>query len=326
MSSPGPGLTSPRGQSLVGAMLLRPKGVSSLKNNKLPRLLQGFFSIEHDMVPRPRRTAATMAAQTANPPHPAPDGDGTVSVDLQRWAPRGPVWETPPSRWVIFSDLHVSPRTLPVCMQILRHVHATATERSAGVAFLGDFWHVRGALPVEPLNDLVRMFATEWNVPALMLVGNHDQVSLGGMVHALTPLAAASPRWVHVFDGPAVYAGALWLPYRRNAHEVAAVLREASSSSAGVEAVFAHADVTGASLNDACQARDGLPPSLFPKGIPTYTGHYHKPHTVPGTSIRYVGSPYQGKDLSQMWRWCKSTRAYCVSYYCVVCQFRSISL
>jgi hypothetical protein len=27
--------------------------------------------------------------------------------------------------------------------------------------------------------------------------------------------------------------------------------------------------------------------------IPTYTGHYHKPHTVPGTRITYVGSPYQ---------------------------------
>ena len=48
-------------------------------------------------------------------------------------------------------------------------------------------------------------------------------------------------------------------------------------------------------MNEAFQAHDGLPPSLFPPGLPVYTGHYHKPHTVAGTAIRYVGSPYQGE-------------------------------
>lgn len=135
----------------------------------------------------------------------------------------------------------------------------------------------------------MRLFNTEWTQPTLLLVGNHDQVSLRGQQHALTPLAAASPL-LHVFDGPALYQNALWLPYRRNAAELEAALQ----ASGGVGAVFAHADVAGASLNDAFQARDGLPPRLFPGGVPTYTGHYHKPHTVPGTAIRYVGSPYQG--------------------------------
>ena len=50
-------------------------------------------------------------------------------------------------------------------------------------------------------------------------------------------------------------------------------------------------------MNEAYQAHDGLPPDLFPPDIPTYTGHYHKPHTVPGTRITYVGSPYQGASL-----------------------------
>ena len=50
----------------------------------------------------------------------------------------------------------------------------------------------------------------------------------------------------------------------------------------------------GAFMNETFQAREGLPPSLFPASVPTYMGHYHKPHTVRDTSIRYVGSPYQG--------------------------------
>lgn len=39
----------------------------------------------------------------------------------------------------------------------------------------GDFWHLRGSLPVEPLNAVLRAMDS-WKVPMLMLVGNHDQV------------------------------------------------------------------------------------------------------------------------------------------------------
>ncbi len=216
--------------------------------------------------------------------------------DLQRWAPRGPSWDTPPFQWIVFSDLHVTPRTLPVCLEVLKRVRDEAAARSAGVLFLGDFWHLRGSLPVEPLNEVINMFATEWEAQTLMLVGNHEQVTLGGLVHGLTPLAAAAPDKIHVFDGPAMYAGALWLPYRRDPNEIASALEAAKttgSPGSPPSAIFAHVDVQGASLNDACQARDGVPPNLFPNGVPVYTGHYHKPHTVAGTSIRYVGSPYQ---------------------------------
>ena len=50
----------------------------------------------------------------------------------------------------------------------------------------------------------------------------------------------------------------------------------------------------GAMMNESFQAKEGLPPDLFPEDVPTYTGHYHKPHTVADTNIRYIGSPYQG--------------------------------
>lgn len=53
----------------------------------------------------------------------------------------------------------------------------------------------------------------------------------------------------------------------------------------------------GAFMNENFQAREGLPPSLFPASVPTYMGHYHKPHTVRNTNIRYIGSPYQGARL-----------------------------
>ena len=43
-------------------------------------------------------------------------------------------------RWVVFSDLHVAPRTAGVAVEVLRRVHAEAEARDAGVLFLGEPW------------------------------------------------------------------------------------------------------------------------------------------------------------------------------------------
>ncbi len=50
----------------------------------------------------------------------------------------------------------------------------------------------------------------------------------------------------------------------------------------------------GAFMNEAYQAQHGLEAGLFPAAVPTFLGHYHLPHTVGDTNVRYVGSPYQG--------------------------------
>ena len=70
-----------------------------------------------------------------------------------------------------------------------RRVPARCLERSTHKAFLpspapaapgvaGDFWHTRGSLPVEPLNEVVSQLAG-WRQPALLLPGNHDQAGRG---------------------------------------------------------------------------------------------------------------------------------------------------
>ncbi len=81
------------------------------------------------------------------------------------------------------------------------------------------------------------------------------QVSLGGLVHSLTPLAAASP-FIHVFDRPCLFRGALWLPYRRDQAELEAAVAAGTAAAAaaagsgsgagagaGLKAIFAHVDV-----------------------------------------------------------------------------------
>jgi predicted MPP superfamily phosphohydrolase len=91
---------------------------------------------------------------------------------------------------VAFTDLHCSPASLNTCLEVLEEVHRVALERNAGVLFLGDFWHHRGTLRVDCLNAVLEHFRS-WEVPMIMIPGNHDQVTLGGHSHGLTPFENA---------------------------------------------------------------------------------------------------------------------------------------
>ncbi|KAL7529811.1 hypothetical protein ACHAXR_003170 [Thalassiosira sp. AJA248-18] len=218
------------------------------------------------------------------------------------------------SQWIIFSDLHVMPSTLSTCLEILDTVHNTACRANAGILFLGDFWHHRGFVRVDCLNAVLDTMS-KWTVPCIMIPGNHDQIDWKGLEHALTPLSNSyriiSSRNKAVDDDsgdgpPKQYAGpliisqptkfldALFVPHIRDKAMMESILssKEAASSSA----LFVHADVKGASMNDLIQSQHGLTASLFPADKHIYSGHFHKPHEVKsskGISIRYVGSPYQ---------------------------------
>ena len=250
------------------------------------RLATTRVTAEHR--PRPRGKAAKAAQELAA-------ADCSPLVDLTAGVPADAAPYAAVKHWVVFSDLHVCDRTLDASLAALRAVRAEVKARGphAGALFLGDWWHARGSLPVRPLNAVLEELSM-WTHPTLMLVGNHDLAGAGGADHALAPLAAALPT-CHVFDSPSLFLGALWLPYRRDAGELAAAAAAAASSPSPPTAVFAHADVVGAVANDAFQSAAGVDPCLFPAA--TWLGHYHKPHAVKTKKgqppVRYVGSPYQ---------------------------------
>lgn len=91
-----------------------------------------------------------------------------------------------------------------------------------------------------------------WTQPTLMIVGNHDQASPSGEVHSLTPFAAVSDN-IHVFTSATKFLDALWLPYRSDHENLAAAIAEAGP----VAAVFAHADVKDAFMNDLRRSTAG---------------------------------------------------------------------
>ena len=213
-------------------------------------------------------------------------------------------------KWIVFSDLHCSPSSVATCLDVLSTVHNEAIKHNAGIIFLGDFWHHRGTVRIDTLNAVLRALSS-WTVPLIMIPGNHDQVTLGGLEHGLTPLGNA--YYVHgsteeggtttmhpgplIFTRPTKFRHALFVPYIRDSRILQHVLE--SSASVSSVAQFVHVDVTGAYMNDLIVSQGGVPLSLFPADNPIYSGHFHKPHTVtapkaaPGVAVRYVGSPYQ---------------------------------
>lgn len=195
----------------------------------------------------------------------------------------------------MLSDLHVKRETVAFCIQALQIAHTEALKRNAGILFLGDFWHARGALPVEPLN-LVLKELESWSVPVVMIPGNHDLVSRSGNGVSLVPLATTlGAENCLLITEPSVCLDALFLPYMHDIPRLKEALHHAKACEQDVNAVFCHVEVAGARLADRVVSPASsrtVSPTDFPTKIPVYSGHLHRPHIV-STNIRYVGSPYQ---------------------------------
>ena len=199
------------------------------------------------------------------------------------------------NKYIVLSDLHVKRETAKTCVQALQITHAEAKKRDAGVLFLGDFWHARGALPVEPLNLILRELQT-WTVPIIMIPGNHDLISRSGNGVSLVPLATTiGPENCLLITQPSACLGALFIPYMHDNVKLKGVLKEAQKLVDSMTAVFCHVEVAGARLADKIISRASprqLNPKDFPPRMKVYSGHLHRPHVVSG-NITYVGSPYQ---------------------------------
>jgi DNA repair exonuclease SbcCD nuclease subunit len=258
-------------------------------------------SIQGPVPPPPTIIDLDAAVQSLNDPL------DTVENQIDRDYLRQVAHHMSYTKWVVFTDLHCAPSTLDTTLEVLERVHQLAVERQAGVLFLGDWWHHRGTLRVDCLNSVLNHLNT-WTVPMVLIPGNHDQVTLGGHNHGLTPLENSYRVAVHdstgaseretvagplVFSHPTKFANGLFVPHIRDHAIMESVLQSDHAEKAA--AIFVHADVTGAYMNDQIVSLGGVPPSMFPAHKSIYSGHFHKPHLVKSgdVAIEYLGSSYE---------------------------------
>jgi hypothetical protein len=94
-------------------------------------------------VTSPNKDESSAVLQQAAAPSATPQFDAS-SIFTRLPGPES-MWHTP-RLWVCFSDLHLSTKTLAICVEVLQRVHREAVARDAGIVFLGDFWDERGRL------------------------------------------------------------------------------------------------------------------------------------------------------------------------------------
>ena len=123
------------------------------------------------------------------------------------------------------------------------------------IRFSGDFWHHRGVLRVDCLNAVLANLRS-WTVPLVLIPGNHDQITLGGRNHGLTPLensfmlntANGTIPGPLVLSYPTKFRNALFVPHIRDVSTMESILKSPLTQS--VNSLFVHAEVTGAFMND----------------------------------------------------------------------------
>ena len=206
--------------------------------------------------------------------------------------------ELAPWRFIVFSDLHLSASTLERSLEVLRKVREHALREKAQVVFTGDFWDARGVLAVRQVVPLLEELE-RWRqdgLEAVIIPGNHDQVSMDGRLHG-----------VRIFDPfPNIYVATerlLWpaqrlafIPWREDPAEQQAMFTTLPGDG---WTIFAHAEVEGATTNHAHTAPGRvLLSQIRDKARACYCGHYHKIQKL-GDRTWYVGNPYQ-KDFGEI--------------------------
>lgn len=190
---------------------------------------------------------------------------------------------------LLFSDLHVNSGSEHTCFEVLNAVLEHAHRLDATVCFLGDWWdHVyrNGTLQTDMQNRFIRFFSEKWDVPTLMIPGNHDYCDASEKEHGMTAFKYASSH-LTIFEVPTVHDNVLWIPWRRKHDDLITALNTGGE----IKCIFGHFDIVGALLNNTKVSEEGLRPAEFPPNIPIYSGHYHKPQQH--EQVVFVGSPYQ---------------------------------
>lgn len=219
-------------------------------------------------------------------------------------APRPPVaaYAPPaPTRWkrLLFSDLHVAEPTLERCCGVLAEARQRSIEHKVDeLVFLGDFWDLRGVHSVRQVDALLDSFFRihELGILFTLIPGNHDQVSLNGLIHGIR-LFSPFPN-VRVATHPIINTDEriAYLPWRENPAEQAALFEQLEGTG---WTIFGHAEVSGAQDNYGHQAPGRVTiGQIEAKARACYLGHYHLRQKL-GTRTWYIGNPYE-KHFGEM--------------------------
>jgi DNA repair exonuclease SbcCD nuclease subunit len=171
------------------------------------------------------------------------------------------------------------------------------------VLFAGDLFHARSTLQVATFNTIYEGIAKiKTRVKDFgMLVGNHDQATKLGDIHACYAFSSIvqvmdRPGWFGFTEGGALQVYAIPHTENKPLIEQNLTLAESSIPSGYPSCCLAHVGVSGAVVgsNFVLLSKDN--PTTVPFTRPgfdqVFLGHYHKPQLL-APNVRYLGATHQ---------------------------------
>lgn len=167
------------------------------------------------------------------------------------------------------------------------------------VLFGGDLFHTRGRIAVHAFNAMYEMLS-KFNVPVVLIHGNHDQADKEGSVYSVMSLetictVVSQPGWCVVESQRKEPINLMAVPYTEDIAHLREVVKQPPPRSGfkmflghlGLQGALVGADFVYANRNDA-QVSD-LNVTAFDAG---YLGHFHK-HQQVSDHFYYIGAPLQ---------------------------------
>lgn len=198
----------------------------------------------------------------------------------------------PSFEFLVFTDLHVSADTLERSCTVLRMLGQAAAQKGCPIVCLGDFWDARGVLATRQVDAVLREIE-EWQrlgVAAIMIPGNHDQVSMQGEIHAMRIFEAFDNIIVATEPIMDPVTRVAFLPWREDPQDQAQIF---NLDPPGNWTIFAHAELRGATTNHGHKAPGRITlAQINTVARACYLGHYHDRQKI-GDRTWYLGNPFE---------------------------------
>lgn len=188
---------------------------------------------------------------------------------------------------VIISDVHYSLPTLSLADAATNMAIDTANELKVPLIVAGDLHDTKANLRGECVEAMIKTFR-RCEIPAIVLVGNHDLTNERAKTHSLEFLRA----YANLVDEPIKNLIPYWtfIPYQSDVEELRAYLKTLKPKSN----IIMHQGIVGTNSGDYIQDKSAITQQDV-IGRRVISGHYHTRQTIElpdGGKWDFVGNPF----------------------------------
>jgi predicted phosphodiesterase len=182
------------------------------------------------------------------------------------------------SKYLIVGDIHCKLDNLNKVNQVFDLVESY----NLPTIWLGDLLDSKAIIRAECLSLLYRYFKAS-KIQHVILIGNHDLISLTSIDHSLETLKSL-PN-VTIIDQPTVIDGIAYCPYIHSAEELRKAVKGLKT-----DVLFAHLDLTGHDMGQGHISEAGVKLADLKHFKTVISGHWHG--NVKYGNVEYLGTPF----------------------------------